>query len=494
MKAHAWLRAWVAGVGGVGAAMLLAHGCGSDSASVAPVVSGPDSGDTADTVPETDRDGSAADRPEADADARPDADAGQPVCSPQPIPPDVPAGWQEYPIMDCKYRLYVPPSRDLLPPPLIWEPCTQDLGPDPYDCRQIKVDWPTLFPAPYAIGGEAPAYVDADGKVVMQLRKVYARETDEGRESAILAMVVEADGPVRQALWADYENWQDPAFALAASGVAPGKSSWVVGQFSGYAVIRDVSMGGEDTLLRPPVLLDVLESSPDPAWVMAGSYYYVETGYSWRVRGWDGTDKGFAIHGAGAYSPPTWVGPVLLFAYEVFPTFRVLRWTEQDGTRELVGFGNDLTKGAGYPGSDGKDLVWVQGEGLGPEDSDFPVQSIMTSPFSTDPSKIQPRRLRKWEPSGTIGTPVMPPAVGCGRAAFRYSYGAPDPRDEGLLIVRLSDGQSWILPNPVAPGGGWGPAIALTCDEVFAMYGGGGLMTILRVRLDSLGPGMPPEP
>jgi hypothetical protein len=397
--------------------------------------------------------------------------------------------------MDCMYRLYVPPNRELLPPPLIWEPCTQDLGPDSYECRQIKVDWPTVYPAPYAIGGEAPAYVDADGKVVMQLRKVYSRDTDQGRESAYLAMVVEADGPVRQALWQDYYPMQSRPVGLLQSAIAPGKSSWMVLQVSGGTIFRDVSMGGDDTLLRPPVLLDVLESSPEAATVVAGSDYYVETGYSWRVRGWDGTDKGFAAHGAGAYSPPTWVGPVLLFAYEVFPTYRVLRWTEQDGTRELVGFGSDLTKGAGNPGSDGKDLVWVQGEGLGPDDTEFPVKSIMTSPFSTDPSKIQPRRLRKWEVGGSIGTGSMAPAVGCGRAAFGYFFGSSEADKGGLLVVRLADGVSWLIHHTPQPGPAWSWPIAVTCTEVFSMFiGRGGLLTVRRIRLDSLGPGMAPDP
>jgi len=471
-------------------AIVLARGCGSDTDAAAPTDG--DGGVANDVGQDADRYDAPEDRPEASVEA--DAvDTGQPKCPQRPKPPDVPEGWEEYPVMDCKYRLYVPPSEDLLPPPLTWETCTQDLGPGDYDCRQLKVDWPTDLEAPYAIGGNAPAYVAPDGKVVIQLAKMYEREGATGRERALMSIVVDADGPVRQAFWTDYQTGQIPSLWFTQRGVAPGKSSWVVMEWSGGSLVRSVSIGGDDKVLAPPVLLDVLASDPDPATVVAGSEYYVETGYDFRVRSWDGTDKGFAAKGAGAYSPPTWVGPTLLFAFESSPTYRIWRWTEQDGSKELVGFGADTTKGAGFPGSDGKDLVWIQGENLGPNDTDFPTRSVMTSPFSTDPAQIQPRRLRSWGPT-YVGTPVVAPVVGCGLAALGSFFPATEPDPGGVLIVRLSDGVSWLIRPPPQPGPFWSWPIAITCEEVFTMFrGSNGLDTIRRVRLDSLGPGDPPD-
>ena len=479
---------WLSAIG-VLTATLLARGCGSDSDAGAPI-DGVDGGTASDAEQDADQYAVPQDRHEAsiEADA---ADTGQPECPKQPMSPDVPEGWEEYPVMDCKYRLYVPSTQDLLPPPLTWEPCTQDLGPDSLDCRQIKVDWPTELDAPYAIGGEAPAYVAPDGKVVIQLRKVHQREGATDRETAYMAMVVEADGQVRQAFWQDYHAGKFAPFLIGQRRIALGKSSWYITEWSGASIIRNVSIGGDDTLLKPPALLDVLADDPDPATVVAGTDYYVETGYNFHVRSWDGTDKGFAAKGAGAYSPPTWVGPTLLFAFESFPSYRIWRWTEQDGSKELVGFGADTSKGAGFPGSDGTDLVWIQGEDLGPNDTVFPSRSIMTSPFSTDPAKIQPRRLRAWEPD-YVGTPVVAPVVGCGLAGFSYVFGSNDPSPEGVLVVRLADGVSWLLRRPSQLG--WTVPIAITCDEVFSMSrGANGLDTIRRVRLDSLGPGDPPN-
>ncbi len=482
---------WV--VGSVALGTLLARGCGSENDTASsPTV--PDAQQPGDAGQDVGHD-IASDVPHEAGTEADVVEVGQPSCPPRPMPPEVPEGWEEFPVMDCKYRLYVPPSKDLLPSPLVWEACTHDSGPGggQYDCRQLKVDWPTDLQAPYAIGGNAPAYVDENGNVIIQLAKVYQRQAEQGLERALMSMVVEADGPVRQAFWTGYQIGQIPALWFTQRGVAPGKSSWYVTEWAGGTPVRHVSVGGDDTNLRPPVLLDLSHDDPNTASVIAGRDYYVETGYDFRVRSWDGTDKGLAVQGAGAYSPPTWVGSTLLFAFESFPKYRVRRWTEQDGSKELVGFGSDTSKGAGFPGSDGKDLVWIQGEGLGPADSVFPTRSIMTSVFSTDPAEIKARRLRSWTPA-FVGTPVVAPVVGCGLAALGAFLPATEPDPGGVLLVRLSDGVSWMIRQPPQPGPFWSWPIAITCEEVFAMFRGpNGVDTIRRVRLDSLGPGEPPD-
>jgi len=179
----------------------------------------------------------------------------------------------------------------------------------------------------------------------------------------------------------------------------------------------------------------------------------------------------------------------------VNPTYALLRWTEQDGTKTLVGFPGDKTKGATNSATDGKDLVWVQGEDREPDDKHFPTRWIMTSKYSTDPSQIEPRRVIPWAQKPIVSS--YPPQTGCGFAAFQYLPEALE--EQGLLIVRLSDGVSWHLPNVLKtyPDGtpfssGWGPPIAVTCDEVFAVHRGTTRYNIWRVRLDSLGPGAPP--
>ena len=60
--------------------------------------------------------------------------------------------------------------------------------------------------------------------------------------------------------------------------------------------------------------------------------------------------------------------------------------------------------------------------------------------------------------------------------------------------MRLSDGVSWTLPGRLAPNGEhWGNVLGITCDEVFATMDTDLTVRILRFRLDSLGPGTPPD-
>jgi hypothetical protein len=106
----------------------------------------------------------------------------------------------------------------------------------------------------------------------------------------------------------------------------------------------------------------------------------------------------------------------------------------------------------------------------------------MTAPFTTDPGAIEARRLRSLP--GLVHLPYAW-KVGCGYAVHD-GFGTQE-----LLVVRLSDGWSWRIPNGAqrslrVPYG-------VTCDEVFAGGDVGEHWTIGRVRIDSLGPGMPPD-
>lgn len=162
-------------------------------------------------------------------------------------------------------------------------------------------------------------------------------------------------------------------------------------------------------------------------------------------------------------------------------------------THALVRWYGDTNKGAYNVGTDGKDLVWTLGEDHPSTGGTYAKRSIWTSPFTTDPKKLVPKRLRS-DPEIAFDVNF---AVGCGYAAHKLQ--PPD----GMLIVRLSDGVSWLLPNNLTAsdktGWHWLKAIGVTCDEVFATVaaidspGAKLLNTIARIRLDSLGPGLPPD-
>ena len=111
-------------------------------------------------------------------------------------------------------------------------------------------------------------------------------------------------------------------------------------------------------------------------------------------------------------------------------------------------------------------------------------RSVMTSPLTTNPEKLKPRRLRS-HPFHTIGNERY--KVGCGYAGHRML----DQTGVGTMVIRLSDGVAWIVPH--TPEFKLLNPMGVTCDEVFFRVEIAGRSTIARVRIDSLGPGLPPD-
>src|SRR5690606_27339005 len=117
-------------------------------------------------------------------------------------------------------------------------------------------------------------------------------------------------------------------------------------------------------------------------------------------------------------------------------------------------------RGAGSVGTDGVDLVWMEGSGRVLGEHHYPTRDIVTAPFTTDPAALQPRRLRS-QIAPQFGDWSQAYEVACGRAARK---GASSGR--GVQIVRLSDGRGWELPETPFV---WRPStiVGMTCDEIF---------------------------
>jgi hypothetical protein len=157
-------------------------------------------------------------------------------------------------------------------------------------------------------------------------------------------------------------------------------------------------------------------------------------------------------------------------------------WDATNGVQPFVRWIGDDTKGAADLGTDGVDLVWTYGEGKQPSEVQYPTRSIMTAPFTTDPAALVPRRLRS-QPYPYLGPTQF--EVGCGYAA--HPGGAND-----VLVVRLSDGASWLIPY-APPDFNASKPIGLTCEHVYVFGRFEGRDSIIRVKLDSLGAPMPPD-
>lgn len=169
----------------------------------------------------------------------------------------------------------------------------------------------------------------------------------------------------------------------------------------------------------------------------------------------------------------------------------VMSWRPDPGLRPLLRWYGDPTRAAGNFGTDGKDMVWTQSQGAGACLNDGPNPEVWTAPYTTDPAIVQAtaHRVRK----DVRGMSAESFVVANGYAARCDSFGFPATLS--LSIVRLSDGYSWIVPgDPAGNTHLFTKAIGITESEVFVFgYVKGMSSTVFRIRLDSLGPGTPPD-
>jgi hypothetical protein len=161
-----------------------------------------------------------------------------------------------------------------------------------------------------------------------------------------------------------------------------------------------------------------------------------------------------------------------------------MAWNQSVGLQPLLRWYGNPDKASGNFGTDGKDMVWTYGEGKLPGGYKYTKLSVMTAPYTLDPAKaaLTSRRLRS---DPTTFFPIKY-AVGCGYAARMETT---DTEGNYVLVVRLTDGVSWKL-MPKDPMSYPVGAVGLTCDELFFEDP---TQRVGRVRLDSLGPGIPPD-
>jgi hypothetical protein len=421
------------------------------------------------------------------------SDASKP-CVPPPPPDTVPAGWEPYTDFSCLQPFYVPPSEDYLPEPIQWETCAAASG-LLSGCRQMTIAWPGTA----SLLSNWMGYT-SDGRLLVYFTRI-AEMPNDGFAQNIIA---EVDGPVRFAI-------QGPRLATAGFAVVEAHVN------EGYFAI-DVR-GGDGTAtnvfdshrrgvlvgkvgdLRPTLFQ--LEETPLVYSYRISSKFLARAEAPLRritIFPLDGSSQ-FEL--ASADSDPDGLEPdlpILLGDTAVFDTGTLLMagimaYDPIQKTHALIRWYGDQNQGAYNVGTDGKDLVWTHGEVHPPPGVSiaYEKRSIYTSPFSTDASNLLPKRLR----SDLQTAYDVNFAVGCGYAAHQLQ------KPDGLLIVRLSDGVSWVLPNDLNSDddGGWlwSTAIGVTCDEVFATAavvaapGAKLVYTIARVKLDTLGPGLPPD-
>lgn len=414
-----------------------------------------------------------------------------PTCQAWPNPPGIPAGWEEYTDWSCDCRLYVPASSAALPAPIAWEPCGGTPG--AIDCRQMVIDWPYL-------GGSAIALKNFfDWKPGTPPVLGFRRLAEKAPYPYVMDVVAEVDGPAINGVILQLVpggDTSDPGCWTMLDSMAEGK--WVVG-IHGHNVALAASkspykgvLGGPVGQLHPPILARFADDKSHEwyagaDWIAHGTMPDDAT----EVTPWSG--QPVTPVSSPALDPEHL--PVASFRFHQGALFwessaqyksGINVWTAATGARPFIRWLNDYTHMAGSFGADGVDMVWAEGRKQSASDPVF-TGSIMTAPFTTDPQAVQARRLRSF--TKQIGAHAF--AVGCGYAVNSWGNDA--------IVVRLSDGVSWMLHStPGVPFSSpanttYANPIGITCDEVFIHGSYGGVQTIVRIRLDSLGPGTPPD-
>jgi hypothetical protein len=335
----------------------------------------------------------------------------------------------------------------------------------------------------------------AKGPTVMSfLRRVPASNGQPGYSMFVTA---EVDGPVRNALMSVNGPWDQSGGGCWTTdeGLNGGKHLYQMygNDVNGYPMSTDLgSIGGPIGELQPKVMVHFQKTSPYADGYTCSSNWFARV--TWPIvlyaHPWSNPSKPLLVSSAGKDPESLTFSQLVMHEDALFWTtadsYRsgINSWNPVDGARPFIRYVGDATRGAGNLGTDGVDLAWSYGEGKQPGDkvSTYPKRDIMTAPFTSDPAALKPRRLRSDPMAGMAAAPFQ---VGCGYAAHGRLT-AP------VVVVRIADGQSWSIPI-LGSDFHLQETIGVTCDHVYALAEIGGRWNVARIRLDSLGPGVPPD-
>lgn len=439
---------------------------------------------------------------EAPADASPDAyweattdstTADTHETAPADVPSDVsfdgvPSGWQAWTSWSPKCPIYIPGPGVPMPPPIEWEPCPAPI-PAGLACRRMKNTW----------GGDSSFFPrfwrnPSSGAVLL----LFSRMNLGGNPGARLRIVAEADGKVEVGqlqLNADSfdcqyfdEDLADGRYALNLS-----TRTGPVGADGGASLERGVI--GATVGEQAPSIVVRLGDVPSN-WQISSDYLAELTYYGIAAWSWSGTQLASVYKAANdpdGLQPhlPVVRGKDVLFGVGDLQLCGVMSWNLQDGLRPLLRWYGDTTHAAGNLGSDGNDMVWTQNSGPNACKTDGPNAEVWTAPHTMDPTALQASAHRVRSDLGGVYADSY--TVGNGYAARLVQYGSP--ASVSVSIIRLSDGYRWIIEgklgsDPIS----WGVPLGFSDQEIFMPMGTVDMLnTIARIRLDSLGPGTPPD-
>lgn len=380
-----------------------------------------------------------------------------------------------------------------LPSPIQWEPCSKNAFPSGAVCQQMKRTWPVSTSSSNGtlgqyFEGSALGYVDSGGHAVLAFgiaTGITFQEIVAPADGQVLTTLLELNTDTCSTVTQGVGNGY---YALRVYDAEP--NNWNPG--AGTSPFGGGAIGGAASDLRPRVYTHYHKGD-----IYSRNYYASSLGLlefssaSFQLYDWlTGTPQVVipTNQGGFALNHPAMSSDAIFFDSSYSTNMlKEQVWTQDAGVSDLVSYSPDTSQAAASLGTDGHDLVWLHGSGRDGGNGPYPVDSIMTSTYTTTASGLNPRRLRSEGPC--IGGIADQSIVGCGYALRSTCAFLPSG---GLLVVRLSDGRSWPLVSNNTPWAYVDP-IAITCDELFAVVSENNVGNIVRVRLDSLGPGLAPD-
>lgn len=414
--------------------------------------------------------------------------AGSGGC-PGPAPPDAPPNWERFPGY-CECAFYYPGAKGKMPDAVEWEPCPTPAPLNP-SCQRMRTPWTNVKNA-MPVGNQF-WFDQSSGKSYLMLGRNGIG--DDPSSKLRYRLIAETEGPVVNAFFDDSLKC-----GLSMEGLNGARYAYWVGPSAQpgpnqtEGVIAGQVGSAPDTVLSFPV------GSLHMDWRVTSSWLVRWSSGGLHARTWGSSTEitvqqaSLDPEGYPAYGPRG-AGDSLFWEVGDLKYHGIMSWTQAVGGRSLVRYLGDYTQGAGNFATDGVHMVWTHGEGKAPNDWEYPKRSVMTAPFTTDPDAVKQTAKRLRSDPGQIGLDWF--VVGCGYAARVYyeNTDAGAGASQDLMIVRISDGMSWIYDAPaLSTGFRLDGVLGITCDEVFAhAQFPDDAVTIIRVRLDSLGPGIAPD-
>jgi hypothetical protein len=186
-------------------------------------------------------------------------------------------------------------------------------------------------------------------------------------------------------------------------------------------------------------------------------------------------------------------GSSVFFSRINWPGADIMVWDTDGGARSLIPYASPDAGAACGLTTDGKTMVWFQGQGLDVQTGTYTDVRLMASPYATQPADVKPRVLRQaFHDTVNIGGGIMG-----GGYVMHYEEKAGDPVYE-VILTRLSDGAYWVLQGlPDHPLGSPlyvdSEEFAITENTSTPLFVDSGLVagetwSILRRTIASLGP------